>query len=174
MLMAMMMLMVMIAYLIISQFPSYPLIAYLVSLHQSTSSWPYPHPWPHHPPPHHPHLCSDWKPGFYLLSFTCVHDLLLSSVLINFLFVCLYDIDCIFCIAHMISLIQICDYGDFVDGQCLTTTTPSPETTTTTMVEDIGELIIICDADDEMAHCAIVSLIVIMRILIIVIKHSLC
>ena len=55
----------------------------------------------------------------------------------------------------MISLIQICDYGDFVDGQCLTTTTPSPETTTTAMVEDIGELIfIICDADDEMAHHA--------------------
>ena len=74
----------------------------------------------------------------------------------------------------MISLIQICDYGDFVDGQCLTTTTPSPETTTTAMVEDIGELIFIFDADDEMAHCAIVSLIIIMRILIIVIKHSLC
>ena len=73
----------------------------------------------------------------------------------------------------MISLIQICDYGDFVDGQCLTTTTPSPETTTTTMVENIGELIIIFDADNEMAHCAILSLILIMRVLEIMIKHSL-
>ena len=52
----------------------------------------------------------------------------------------------------MISLIQICNYGDFFDGQCLTTTTPSPETTTTAMAEDIGELIIIFDADKEMAH----------------------
>ena len=75
---------------------------------------------------------------------------------------------------YMISLIQICDYGDFFDGQCLTTTTPSPETTTTAMVEDIGELIIIFDADNEMEHCAIVSVIIKMRILIIVIKHSLC
>ena len=52
----------------------------------------------------------------------------------------------------MISLIQICDYGDFVDGQCLTTTTAAPETTTTAVAEDFGDLIIIFDADDEMAH----------------------
>ena len=52
----------------------------------------------------------------------------------------------------MISLIQICDYGDFVDGQCLTTTTAAPETTTTPVAEDFGELIIIYDADDEMAY----------------------
>jgi len=39
---------------------------------------------------------------------------------------------------------QICDYGDFVDGQCLTTTTTAaPETTTTTTAqEDIGILVI--------------------------------
>ena len=44
---------------------------------------------------------------------------------------------------HMISLVQICDYGDFVDGHCLTTTTASPETTTTAMAEDVGKIIII-------------------------------
>merc|ERR1712130_784397 len=37
---------------------------------------------------------------------------------------------------------QICDYGDFVDGQCLTTTTAAPETTTTAIAEDIGILVI--------------------------------
>ena len=42
------------------------------------------------------------------------------------------------------------------------------------VAEDIGELIIIFDVDNEMAHCAIVSVIIKMRILIIVIKHSLC
>ena len=52
----------------------------------------------------------------------------------------------------MISLIQICDYSDFVDGQCPTTTTAAPETTTTAVSEDIGELIIIYDAEDEMAQ----------------------
>ena len=44
---------------------------------------------------------------------------------------------------YMISPIQICDYGDYIDGQCLTTTTAAPETTTTAVGEDIGELIII-------------------------------
>ena len=46
---------------------------------------------------------------------------------------------------------QICDYGDFVDGQCLTTTTAAPETTTA-VAENFGELIIIYDAEDEMAQ----------------------
>ena len=35
---------------------------------------------------------------------------------------------------------QVCDYGDFVDGQCSTTTVTSPatETTTTAPTEDFG------------------------------------
>ena len=35
---------------------------------------------------------------------------------------------------------QVCDYGDFVDGQCSTTTVTSPatETTTTALAEDFG------------------------------------
>ena len=56
----------------------------------------------------------------------------------------------------MISLIQICDYDDFVDGQCLTTTTAAPETNTTAMAEDFGELIIIFDADYE-RHIVLLS-----------------
>ena len=63
---------------------------------------------------------------------------------------CLYNTDCIFCIVYM--FFQICDYGDFVDGQCLTTTTAAPETTTTPVSEDFGELIIIFDGDNEMTH----------------------
>merc|ERR1719422_2190226 len=39
---------------------------------------------------------------------------------------------------------QVCDYGDFVDGECLTTTVTSPatETTTTALAEDFGILVI--------------------------------
>jgi len=39
---------------------------------------------------------------------------------------------------------QVCDYGDFVDGQCSTTTVTSPatETTTTAPTEDFGILVI--------------------------------
>ena len=35
---------------------------------------------------------------------------------------------------------QVCDYGDFVDGHCSTTTVTSPatETTTTALAEDFG------------------------------------
>ena len=45
--------------------------------------------------------------------------------------------------SHMISPIQICDYGDFVDGECLTLTTAATETTTTTAAQDIGAITVL-------------------------------
>ena len=39
---------------------------------------------------------------------------------------------------------QLCDFGDFTDGQSSTTTTsPSPKTTTTAVREDSGEFLIL-------------------------------
>ena len=57
------------------------------------------------------------------------------------------------CISHPLTghnitpTMQVCDYGDFVDGQCSTTTVTSPatETTTTVLAEDFGMHIVFED-----------------------------